>query len=552
MFRAFILASLRIHSHLAIGDPESAAHESRTYLEHHLDQSAAYEGHIRTLAAAGEEGEMLAVWNRFHQGFPDKALEQEVVETMCWGVLRKGESACGLTTQLIALLGAALTQDAYAIRALKQGMRHSNSLLRTVAVELAAHYGDMDLKEEITRLFREERVLEVRKGVFAAIGKLKMVEMIPELMKVVGDKKSSPEEKRGAVKAIAQLRERVGREELYELTKSPRAFLRLLACESIAHLGLEEEGDLLIPLIDDSHPEVRRGALQAMGILRLPLHPRVERAAYAKDPAVGVSGAWVLLLSDKAKGEAALSYWLHHDKSGARSLAAAVITASGAYGTDIAQKEIDRCDDAYVRANLALALIGQRVDVEKSSKILDNFLRDHQEKLMWREGLFSPLQKSTLSHNPAIPNFPEVNNQTVRLEILNLLAIVEYPGAQEALKLFLKERRWGVTGVAAETLLGEGDETGIDLVRELLDDPDREIRTEAALVLAIWGRDNTVLPVLIRLYPEADRTLKIKLLEAIGRIGDREAVPFLIERLKEPSQTLRIIAAAVLIQTVNR
>ncbi len=552
MLRALILASLRIHSHLALGDPASATQESRTYLEHHLDLPAAYESHIRTLAAAGEEEEMLAVWERFHQGFPEKALEQEVVETMSWGVLRNGESACGITTQLMALLGAALTQDAYAIRALKQGMRHSNSLLRTVSVELAAHYGDIDLKEEVARLFREEKVLEVRKVVLAAIGKLKMVEMIPELMRVVSNKRSGPDEKRGAVKAIAHLRERVGREELKELAKSPRAFLRLLACESIAHLGLDEEGDLLIPMIDDSHPEVRRGALQAMGILRLPLHPRVERAAYAKDPTVGVSGAWVLLLSDKSKGEAALSYWLHHDKRSTRSLAAAAITASGAYGTDIAQKEIDLCDDPYVRVNLALALIGQRVDVEKSAKILDDFLRDHQDKLMWQEGFFSPLQKSTLSHNPTIPNFPEVNNQTVRLEILNLLAIVEYPGAQEALKLFLKERRWGVTGVAAETLLGEGDETGIDLVRELLDDPDCEIRTEAALVLAIWGHDNSVLPVLIGLYPEADRALKIKLLEAIGRIGDREAVPFLIERLKEPSQTLRIIAAAVLIQTVNR
>jgi len=128
---------------------------------------------------------------------------------------------------------------------------------------------------------------------------------------------------------------------------------------------------------------------------------------------------------------------------------------------------------------------------------------------------------------------------------------LEYPGAHEAIKTFLKQRQYGVTGLAAETLLGEGDETAIEHVRALLDDKDPQIQAEAALVLATWGRDPTAIPHLLAVYPKGDRQLQVKILEALGRIGDRETIPFLIERLKEPSLMLRMIAATILIQTLN-
>ncbi len=67
-------------------------------------------------------------------------------------------------------------------------------------------------------------------------------------------------------------------------------------------------------------------------------------------------------------------------------------------------------------------------------------------------------------------------DQKVRLEILNLMAIMEYPGALDALKVFLKKGVWKLTGLAAEVLLEEGDQAAIDLVKELLKDPDDEVR----------------------------------------------------------------------------
>ena len=167
------------------------------------------------------------------------------------------------------------------------------------------------------------------------------------------------------------------------------------------------------------------------------------------------------------------------------------------------------------------------------------------------EGLFGAIRQSSITHKPEIPNYPEVVNQTTRLELLNLLAILDYTGAQDAIKQFLKERRWGVTGLAAEKLLGEGDESALALVRELLNDEDQEIRLEAALALATWGRDVSALPILMAEYEKSDRMLQIKILESLGRIGSKEAIPFLIERLKESSLNMRIIAASVLLQTIK-
>ena len=48
-----------------------------------------------------------------------------------------------------------------------------------------------------------------------------------------------------------------------------------------------------------------------------------------------------------------------------------------------------------------------------------------------------------------------------------------------------------------------------------------------------------------------EREMKIHVLEAIGHIGDRESIPFLIQILKEPFQVLRVVAASALIQCLS-
>jgi len=171
---------------------------------------------------------------------------------------------------------------------------------------------------------------------------------------------------------------------------------------------------------------------------------------------------------------------------------------------------------------------------------------------MWQqEGQFRTLAPSDLRYNQSIPNFPEVQNQLTRLEIHSVLAIMNFPDAEEAIRTFLKEHSWGVSGVAAVLLLEEGDEAALEIVRELLNDPDQQVRIQAALVLALWGRDESAAETLQQAYPNADRQIKERILEGLGRIGAKDSLPFLVDRLSEPYQSLRIIAASAIVQCIN-
>lgn len=541
-----------MQAHLLIGDVKSAAIEGQKVFDSYSQEPLVYEWAIKSLAAAGEEDEMMRAWNELNKICPERSLGQDLLEEMCWGILRKGKTATGLSSKLIAIIGAALTQDMRALPFLLDGMRHPNAQLREISVELAAHYGDYPLRQELGRLFREESVLDVRLIVFKALGKLQMEEFLPDLMHCVANPKKGAREKLAAIEAIVQMRDHVSRAELEILALSKRAGLRELACEVIAHCDLKEETSLLIPLMQDAQPEVCAAALRAWGLLRQEITPEIKKLALeALDPQVGITAAWIWLIADPIESEYAMTKWLENEQPRVRAQAASAVAAAGPYGISLAQKILKSVQDPFVRANLALALAGQRETIEQVCAILEECLQNGEKWMFSENNLFKTLEKSTLTHRPSIPHYPEVINQTVRLELLNLLAILESPSALEAIKSFLKERKWGVTGLAAETLLGEGDERAIDLVRALLSDSDKEIRLEAALVLATWGKDYSALPTLLEVYPQADRQLKLKILEALGRIGDKKAIPFLIERLKESSLLLRMVAASVLIQTLN-
>ncbi|HRD55298.1 MAG TPA: HEAT repeat domain-containing protein, partial [Parachlamydiaceae bacterium] len=56
--------------------------------------------------------------------------------------------------------------------------------------------------------------------------------------------------------------------------------------------------------------------------------------------------------------------------------------------------------------------------------------------------------------------------------------------------------------------------------------------------------------VLQDFYAQADREMKERILEGIGRIGSSASIPFLVECLKEPFQSLRVIAASSLLQVL--
>jgi HEAT repeat protein len=437
-------------------------------------------------------------------------------------------------------------------------MRASNAMIRSIAIRLSATYADAPLKDEIARLLKEERVWYVRLDVIQAVGALRMRELKGELKEIVGNPRTLAEEKLSAIIALVSLYDSIDREELLGLVQSERAGLRQLAAEVIIHLNLNDELDLLLPLLRDASPDVRTSALNALALMRMskigdiPVPALIEDNLSDSAPEVAITAAYVLLLHNEKEGSRHLSKWLKSENPQWRRLASAALGVSGKYGLRLALKEIKETADPYVKVNLAMGLIGQRIQVKMASDAIHQVFKQEKNTLwMWdthSNPLFRSLAPSSVRHIEHIPHYPAVVDQLVRLDLLSALSIVRYPKAQAAVKEFLQTRTWGVTGAAAATLLQEGDEEGLAAVRALLDDADEKVRVQAAMILAVVGSDPSAVKVLQEAFPKVDREMKVHILEALAHIGDPISIPFLLDILKEPFQVLRVVAASALIQ----
>lgn len=563
LFAAFLEpeAARRVEAQLLIDDRASALHEAEEFAKAYPYSRIAGLCLIETLAANGFEERALDALEHFALKHPDLPTDRGLLEAIAWGALQRGIDSNQYGVRLAALVGSYLTRDAKTVPILIRMMRDSNAVVRSIAVQLCTSYGDAVLKEEIARLLSEEKVWMVRLEAMRAAGQLRMKNLAPKLRSIVQDEKTTYEEKTLAIEALVSIYDTATLEQVAALSKSNRAGLRHLACSLAAHFQITGVKEILLSLTADAHPDVRVAALNAIGLSYLKEIPRDELKASVgvalqdSNPAVSITAGWLALLIDPLFGEPSLAKWLSDPFSEYRRLAAGAVATSGKQGTALALRTLDKSQDPYVNANLALGLIGQRCEVKRCSDILFHFLETEKRMWMWDERanpLFRVLAPSQVRYNDQIPSYPEAIDQMTRLNLVTLLSVVEDPRALQALKTFLQRKSWGLTGVAAATLLQEGDETALELIRGLVDDEEPNVRLQACLVLAMLGKDESVLQDLQDAYYTVDHDHKLHILEALGHIGSEESSPFLLKVLREPFPILRAAAAAALIQSLNR
>lgn len=549
----------RIHAHMTIGDFQSACTEARGAIQEFPHSKPLWQAYIRALSKGSDEKTMMAQWRQFVAQFPEEIDNREILEYLAWSVIEKGASSSSPIIRVSSLLGAFFSQDAKGIAILQHGLRDENSFLRAAAIKLSSHLHDVSLQEELLRLFKEEPVWSVRLEAIEAVGKLNLVESRQALTEIIAQDNAHIEEKAAAIQSLILLSNNLDKEQLKKLVQSNKVGMRLLACELINYFDQKEDVDMLFPFFQDYHADVRAKLFYTLGCLRVDRiggHSIVDLAAISisdPDPVVATTAAWVLMLNDQRKGANIFERLLKHKTRDIRYLAAAALAATGKYGLPLMKKVFKENDDPFIRMNLAIGLIGQRTDVDLACECLYDGLTQQKERWDWEhEGNFRILGPSKVKHDDALPNKPEAVNQLTRLEILEVLSIVQYPKAQQAIKLFLQESNWGISGLAAALLLTEGDDNAVDLVKALLQDSDSKVRTQAALILALWGKGEESVQVLQDAYFSADRELKGQILEGVGRVGSSTSLQFLAERLQEPYQTLRIIAAAALLECLYK
>ncbi len=551
-------AGRRVSAHLLLHDPNSAVDEAKRARFLFPESKMLQVSLIRALCEKGDEIDAIEEWKRATLHFGIKPDERYLLEMLAWGVLNKGEDSTQPFVRLSSLLGACATHDARAVPLLLREMRGTNSWLRAVAVRLAAGFGDAPLRDEILRLFRTEKVWYVRLEVIKAIGQLQIGAAKSMLKELIAQPRTLTEERGYAILALVNMYEQVEPEDLKQLLHSKRAGLRELACHIVAHLELKDKLDELLPLLQDTSFEVRLAALNCLGLMRDAQNPRqdilekIRPCLNDHTQQVAITAAWAVLLYGDKEGEKRLEKWVKDSEPQMCRLASAAVAFSGMQGLPLAKKLIRECDDSYVQVNLALGLIGLRQETKLASDVIYHlFSKEHKELWMWDNHLnplFRTLSPSRVSHIEHIPHYPMVVDQLVKLDLLSVLSIMRYPKALDAVKGFLKNQTWGVSGAAAATLMEEGSDECLSLVERLLNDPDQKIRMQAAFIMAMLGGESSAVKVLQAVYPHMDREMKLYILEAIGHVGDPSSIPFLLNIFKEPFQVQRLVAASALIQ----
>lgn len=547
----------KIQAHLTIHDYPSAVIEAQESLYLYPDSPILHEGYIRSLAMVGDEKKLVQAWEKYASTFPDKSLNRELIEEMAWGILQKASHSSSILMRDMALLAAYFSHDAKGVTILLQGLRDSNYAVRAVAAKLAGQLRDHRLTEEIRRLFYEEKTWAVRQQVIQAVGKMKILQLKGKLEELIASDESLAVEKALAIASLLELLDEVSRIEVQKLAASNRAGLRQLASQVIAHFHSMRDLDLLLSLAKDSHPEVRFEAYQAIGKLR----PRKESGTILALARSGIqeanhkaalSAAWLLTLYSPAEGQQAIASFFSDKRREVRLLAAGALCATGPYGVTLMLDQFRSDNDPLVRLNLALGLVKQRQAPQEAAAYIQQMLMKKNEKWVQMEvGVFEAIATRCVVKGEEGGGDAEIDNQLLRLRLLNLLAILKVPGTEEAIRRYLSERTWEISASAALTLLMEGDESAGEAVQQLLHDSHPRVRLQAALVLSLWGRDERAIHTLEQGYFESEWEMKARILEGVGRIGATQSIPFLIQVLKEPSQTLRLIAAMALIQCLN-
>lgn len=549
------LAERKIYALIRIKDYWQAVHEGRALVESAPDSTSAWRAYVTALAKAGEEKTLISAYKRFLSLGPKQKEEHLLLEEIAWSIIEKGGNSSSPNVRLCGLLGAFMGQDAKSIPQLVRALRDGNPQLRAVAAKLAANFRDAPIQDEILNLLDSERHDLVRQEVIRTIGKMKLKAAKNKVVLILTSRHSKDEEKAAALEALVNLMESVERKELEYLVVSGRAGLRELACRAVAHTLDSNNMDLIYPLLKDHSCDVRSAAVQAIATVKREPSERsqvvqlLEPLLHDPDPYTAISSAWGLILSDYPPAFSKMNQWIFHSNYNFSHFAAGALASTGKHGVAEIQGLMEISRDPFVRANLSTGLISQRTQIGLASKTLSRFLDQTTERIMSaNQGNIRYLTKSRVKFNPLIPGEPELVDQTTRLDLLNLLAIMEEPLAANSARNFLKKRVWGISGLAAALLLTEGDDEAIEIVQANLLDPDRKIRVQAAWILALWGRGENAITVLQEAYGQADREMKERILEGIGQIGSESSLPFLIEALNEPSQTLRIIAAASLLK----
>lgn len=545
----------KISSLITVGDHKGARRVSFLTKELYPNSDGVLSLYIRSLANDGYLKEALNLLPPI-LGAQDISKHFSVLEAIGWNFLLHEEGISSVSN-IASLLGAYRTQDARCVHLLLKKLDSTNAYDRHLAVKLSMSYRDLPLRKKILQMLQVEKNYFVKLMLLEAAGSMEIKEAEGILRKVVASSSKTPDERGVAIKSLVSLSDKPQKKELQQLQKSHNTSMRELCVSLITHFEMKEYADMLIGFISDRHPKVRAKAMLGLILLDvdkkqiLPLLPKIESLIEKDVVDVSVIASILLLSIDQEKGLAVFARNLLSKEKERARFASRVIGHIGKVAHPLILDAYHKSSDPMVQANLSIAMLGKDIDDYTAVKYLSRFLKEYSSKIMIRgeyAPLFMGIDESKVRHIPYIQNYPNLVDSMTRLQLLSKLSILEVDGVEDSLRSFLKNRMWKVSSSAAILMLEESSLDDFDALKQLLKDEDATVRLQAALVLAFHGNDKTTCRVLEEIYDKVDWEKRIMILEAIGVIGDKGSVPFILEKMKKESFILQKMAAATLLQ----
>lgn len=549
----------RVKDHLLIKDYTTALSELKIYLAQFPQSKELQALMIQTLSESGAGLEAFKHWTyatHLHQEMKDNL---ELIESIAWAILDQAGTSSQHSVNVSSMIGASLTRDAKAIHILQRYLHSTHAYLRMIAVQLSAQYGDKALIEEIKEMLHKENVWYVRLEVIRALGKFRCQETALLLKEMLASKRSTLEEMAVAAEALVTWYDHLEDQELFQLIRSKRAGLRYLACEVISYLNSKEKSAELIGLLGDTSAEVRMAALNTLSVVGIDpqskerVLEKVEELTRDAHSYVAITACRLLMFYRPNQAKKLFPMWIMHESADIRRVAAGALARSGTEGRKMALEILGQSQDPFVKVNLAYGMLGYEEQEKVLCHVISEFLIQYEGHIMMdmqANPLFRVIAPSRIRHTPEIAQYPTAVDQYTRLHLLNVLAMMRYPNVQESIKKYLKAQSFGMTYAASTSLMEEGAEDSLQIIQSLMSDEDELIKVQAALVLALMGGDKKAVEILQEAYPKVDREIKMHILEALGHIGARESIPFLMNLLEDPFNVMRIIAASSIIQCI--
>lgn len=518
--------------------------------------------YIESLSNSGAEKKLLQAWQQFAREFPDYKYDDSVLELVSKGVLHHAELSEPYASKLYRYAVAATFNDASTVESLKEALNDTNFIVREMALEASLQQGDEVLCDEILELLKRERVPSVRRKAIEVLLRIKGDDIKPLAQAILKDPMLGYRDRFSLVLSLLEGKKTVTRPEIEELANSHHAFERQIACYIFNYFHLTEDLDLLAKLVNDPIQDVRVQAVTSLGQLRVKevagksIENILEQALSSDNLDLSLLSSWVLVLNQNEEQKNRFRDFLFHSNQKVRLQAASLVCYSLPYSQELATEFFQIHTDPFVRLNLSIYMLLHRIQVKEAANQIYQFMQDF-ESVSFKASYPYPMETVWPNHlsddfERSMSSLPKsAQSEIVTFCLLNLLAIVDDPRAYPEISKFLDTHHSNIALASMPQFAKAGSGPLLELIRSFFTHEDLNKRIQAAAIVATLKKEEEALKVLYDAYSQVDRNLKEMILMIIGQIGSKDSIPFLMDAIYQPSQTLRVVASSSLLQCLR-